>query len=349
MKEKWSVAQINDWYAAQPWFVGCNYVPADAVNSVEMWSKATFNPERIRKELTRAAEIGMNSVRVFLPYIVWKEEGPVFMETFETFLQIADACGHRVLPILFDDCAFDQGADPVYGPQPDPVPGVHNSRWVPSPGFKVQDDPAQLVSCKAYVDALVGTYKDDPRILAWDLYNEPGNSNRILDCLPLLRYVFKWARANDPTQPLTSSLWAYTDHCAVVNLLLLELSDIVGLHTYGTNYQALIEKYAALDRPIFVTEWMHRPNENTILSMLPLFCQKKIGAWNWGLYQGRCQTHLSWETMRLGATPTLDTDTNATPADKPLPTLWQHDLLYPDGTPYMPEEIALMQKLTNRL
>ena len=49
--------------------------------------------------------------------------------------------------------------------------------------------------------------------------------------------------------------------------------------------------------------------------MLPLFCQKKIGAWNWGLYQGRCQTHLSWETMRLGATPTLDADTNATPAD----------------------------------
>lgn len=344
MKEKWSIEQINAWYAAQPWPVGCNYVPSDAVNSVEMWRKDTFNPTLIRKELTRAAEIGMNTVRVFLSYVVWKEEGAVFMDTFETFLHIANECGHRVMPILFDDCAFDHGADPVYGPQPEPVPGVHNSRWVPSPGFKIQDDVSQLVFCKAYVDELVGTYRNDPRILAWDLYNEPGNSQRGLHALPLLQYVFKWARENDPDQPLTSAIW-YTDSSHsydILNHLLLELSDIVGLHCYTPHTSVLLDKYAVYKRPIFITEWMHRPNGNTILNTLPLFYEQKIGIWNWGLYQGRCQTHLSWATMSGNATPTADKNTQSSD------TLWQHDLLYPDGTPYMQEEIDLMMQLTNR-
>jgi hypothetical protein len=65
---------------------------------------------------------------------------------------------------------------------------------------------------------VVGAFANDPRILAWDLWNEPDNGNdRFLRqrrasgtrtrsssvCLP---QVFAWARTAHPTQPLTSGL-----------------------------------------------------------------------------------------------------------------------------------------------
>ena len=32
---------------AQPWLVGANYVPASAINELEMWQADTFDPKRI--------------------------------------------------------------------------------------------------------------------------------------------------------------------------------------------------------------------------------------------------------------------------------------------------------------
>lgn len=335
MKERWSVEAIQAWYAEQPWLVGCNYVPSNAVNAVEMWRKETFSPELIRKELTMGAGIGMNSVRVFLSHTVWQAEGPVFLNTLEQFLQIADSCGMKVLPILFDDCAFDSGADPYYGPQPEPVFGVHNSRWVPSPGFRVQDDPALMASCKDYLDAVIGAHREDSRIVAWDLYNEPGNTDRPLDCLPLLYYSFKWARANDPAQPLTAGLFAYTYPAyEISNQLMLELCDVINFHSYSDQTRQWLEKFSAYGRPVFLTEWLHRPNGNTIPDLLPVFHEKKVGIWNWGLVVGKTQTNLAWQTNWLGGVP----DAN--------PKIWQHDLFRQDGTPYDPEEAELFRKLT---
>ena len=230
--KRWTAEKANAWYEKQPWLMGCNFVPSTAVNDVEMWSRDTFDPDTIRRELGWAHDAGMNTVRVFLSYTVWKAEGQVFLNHFDDFLQMAAENGMLVMPILFDDCAFDGGVDPVYGPQPAPVPGVHNSRWVPSPGFAVADDPEQTASCKAYVDAVVGAHKDDDRIVAWDLYNEPGNTGRKLLCLPLLVNAFAWARAWEPTQPLCCGLWAYTEEWKGLNRMMLELSDVINLHAY---------------------------------------------------------------------------------------------------------------------
>ena len=41
---RWSAQQANDWYAKQPWLVGANYIPSDAINQLEMFQAATFNP-----------------------------------------------------------------------------------------------------------------------------------------------------------------------------------------------------------------------------------------------------------------------------------------------------------------
>lgn len=47
----WSKAEAKAWYAKQPWLVGSNYIPADAINQLEMWQGATFDPNRIDLEL----------------------------------------------------------------------------------------------------------------------------------------------------------------------------------------------------------------------------------------------------------------------------------------------------------
>ncbi|MHB1857974.1 MAG: hypothetical protein ACYCPM_11125, partial [Acidobacteriaceae bacterium] len=64
--DRWSEAQANAWYARQPWLVGADYIPQDAINQLEMWQAATFNPEEIDQELGWAQAIGMNTMRVFL-------------------------------------------------------------------------------------------------------------------------------------------------------------------------------------------------------------------------------------------------------------------------------------------
>jgi hypothetical protein len=63
--QQWSKEKTNQWYAAQPWIVGCNFIPSTAINPLEMWQAETFDSVTIDRELGWAADIGMNTCRVF--------------------------------------------------------------------------------------------------------------------------------------------------------------------------------------------------------------------------------------------------------------------------------------------
>ena len=325
--EKWTTRRREEWYSSVPWTVGANYVPSDAVNDIEMWRSETFNPGLIRRELRLARLCGLNSVRVFLSYAVWKAEGETMEKHFDEFLSISADEGLSVMPVMFDDCAFDFGADPVYGPQPDPVPGVHNSRWVPSPGFGLTD----IDECAGYISSIIGQHRGDPRIIAWDLYNEAGNTDRREKSLPLLRKAFLWARLASPSQPLTACLWNYGEDFSAMNKEIISLSDVLSLHAYSDldATKKLIRQFEG--QPILITEWMHRPLGSEITTHIPFFKENRISVWQWGLVKGKTQTNLSWSTMN-GGTP------------DPEPSVWQHDLLYPDGTPYREDEIKILRE-----
>lgn len=334
--QRWTTEAAQTWWNGQKWPVGANYVTSDAVNDVEMWMDATFHPELIRRELKLAAQLGLNSIRVFLSWTVWEHERKVFLKNFDMFLEIAAEAGVSVMPVFFDDCAFDFGKEPEYGPQPEPVRGAHNSRWVPSPGFGVQDDPERTAELEEYVRTVVGAHRGDRRILAWDLYNEPGNSGRREKALPLLRKAFEWARSCEPVQPLTAGVWEHEGN-ETVEKYCLEQSDVISLHAY-TSYEktcGLLEQYGRHERPMLITEWMHRPNGSTIRTHLPLFHREKVGAWQWGMIVGKTQTNLNWRTMNGGE-------------PEPEPALWQHDLLCADGTPYDREETDLIAALAGQ-
>jgi len=72
--DRWSVERAQEWYAEQPWLVGCNFLPSTAINQVEMFQPETFDPETIRRELGWAAGLGFNTLRVYLHDMLWKDE-----------------------------------------------------------------------------------------------------------------------------------------------------------------------------------------------------------------------------------------------------------------------------------
>src|SRR5690349_2159729 len=199
---QWTPAKAQTWYAQHRWLVGSNYIPADAINQLEMWQADTFNPAQIDKELGWAEAIGMNTMRVFLHDQLWEQDAEGFRKRLDRFLGIAAKHGIKPLLVLFDSC-WDP--NPKLGPQHPPIPGVHNSGWVQSPGRAGLADAANYPKLEAYVQGVIRAFAHDPRILGWDLWNEPDNGaddrtgEKWKGVSTLLPQVVAWAREADPS------------------------------------------------------------------------------------------------------------------------------------------------------
>jgi len=307
---RWSEQSASYWYQQQPWLVGSNYIPATAINELEMWQAATFDPQRIDLELSWAESLGMNTMRVFLHDLLWQQDPDGFKMRIDTFLKIA--AKHKIKPlfVLFDSC-WDP--NPHLGRQRAPRPGVHNSGWVQSPGAAALQDPMQYPRLEAYVKGVVGAFAEDPRVLAWDIWNEPDNTNRssyqadeppykVGLVLALLPKAFAWARAARATQPLTSGVWkvdpASFDKVSPMERIQLELSDVISFHNYDKPdiFEKRVLSLQKYNRPILCTEYMARGNSSTFQGTLPIAKRYHVAAYNWGLVAGKTQTYLPWDS-----------------------------------------------------
>jgi hypothetical protein len=346
---RWTSERANAWYAAQPWLVGANFAPADAINELEMWQADTFDPNEIDRELGWAEGAGMNTMRVFLHNLLWEQDPQGFKRRIDQFLTIAAKHHIRPVFVLFDSC-WDP--DPKLGPQRPPIPGVHNSGWVQAPGRAVLGDPAQYPRLEAYVKGVVGAFANDSRILAWDVWNEPDNlngppyrqeelPNKAQLVLALLPQVFAWARSVHPVQPLTSGVWSgdwsSLDAMTPMARVQIEQSDVISFHNYGwpEEFEQKVKQLEQFHRPLICTEYMARGAGSTFDTILPLARQYHVAAINWGLVKGKTQTNLPWDSWEH-------------PYVLAQPTVWFHDVFYPDGTPYRQHEIDLMRQLTGR-
>ena len=340
MSQRWSIERAAAWYARQPWICGFNYVPRTAVNWTELWQAESFDLATIEEELAWAGAIGFNALRTNLQYLVWRHDAAGLRARLDRFLGAAAKRGMRALLCLFDDCAFS-GREPYLGRQDPPIPGVHNSGAAASPGREVVRDRSAWPDLERYVRDVVSHFRDDERVLGWDLYNEPGNEmvftrrpephpdGPLIDhSIALAEGAFRWARSAEATQPLTSGVWApaWPDH----DRRLLELCDVVSFHDY-LPLAALVpkvERLRAEGRPLLCTEWLSRRLGSLPETHLPYFVRERIGCFHWGLVNGRTQTHLPWVGLE-----------HVGPADR-----WHHDLLHPDGTPYDEREISLFRE-----
>lgn len=329
MTQRWTPEQAREWYQQHPWPLGCNFIPSTACNQLEFWQAESFDPDTIDRELALAHATGFNLIRVYLHDLVWKADSAGFVKRIERFLAMVEQHQLKVLFVFFDDC-WNNYAFP--GPQPEPRPGVHNSQWLQSPGARHVINPESWPRLKEYVQAILSHFSTDKRIFGWDLYNEPGNEGMLGNSLPLLEAVYQWAREVNPSQPLTTGGFRWTEGFKEINECHLANADILSFHDYESLAvtQAVVERLLPLKRPILCTEYMARSQGSELSTHLPYFKEKGIGALNWGFVAGRTQTNYPWESQ---------------PSNEE-PDLWFHDLYYRDHKPYRPDEIALIQSLS---
>jgi Cellulase (glycosyl hydrolase family 5) len=325
----WSKEKANDWYSKQRWLVGANFLPSTAINQLEMWQAGSFDPATIDRELGWAQNIGMNVMRVYLHDLAWKSDAEGFKKRMDQFLSIADKRQIKILFTIFDDC---WNPDAKTGMQPSPRPGIHNSGWVRSPNEATHNDSTQWGYLEQYVKDVLTHFKNDNRILMWDLYNEPGNSKYELTSLPLLKKAFEWAWTVRPSQPLTCATW-YNNK--TLNDFQLSNSDVISFHNYN-NAESLekeIKTLLSLGRPVICSEYMARTRDSKFQTHLPIFKKYQVGAINWGLVAGKSNTIYQWDTPI---------------PDGSEPKTWFHDVFRKDGSAYDEKEIQVIKELTGK-
>ena len=333
--ERWSTDKALAWQDKVGYRAGANFVPSTAVNELEMFQEATYDPQTIDRELGYAASLGFNVVRVFLHNLLWEQGPSALLARLDHFLSITAKHDISVMFVLLDSC---WNAYPKSGTQPEPIPGVHNSQWVQAPGIDILQDDTKFAALKEYVIGILSYYKDDTRIFAWDLWNEPNNSGYSEKMIgPYLQEVFSWARQVETTQPLTTPVWNSVKYFTFTPFqqLQMSLSDVISFHNYddSQSFQKMIAaiQKAESPRPIVCTEYMARTHNSTFDPHIQILAENNVHAINWGLVSGRTQTIYPWETI-------------ANPATEP-PAIWFHDILNADGTAFNQSEVTFIQKV----
>ena len=267
------------------WIRGANFVPSYARNDVQIW--LDYDPAVIDRELGYAKRLKINTVRVFLNPAIYEHDPKLFLERWENFLSLCEKHKIQAMPALFDSC-FD--------PQVVDLKDYKDKKWMPAPGFSrlgEKDRPAM----EAYIHAVVGKYKDDPRIVMWDVVNEPESTKYYHDLdeggrqtiCEFVRWALKRVRQENPVQPLTIG-WANLHG----NTAAIDLVDVIGFHTY-CGYQDLkrtiqeVQLWGRLyGKPVIMNEFVGRPQQPIELA-LPIAAERKIGWVFWELMLGRTQ------------------------------------------------------------
>jgi len=349
--KQWSKEKVWEWYDKQPWLVGTNFNPSTAINQLEFWQSATFDPKTIDRELGWSAGLGMNLHRVYLHNLLWEQDSLGFLKRLDTYLSLAEKHKIKTMFVLLDDVWHPV---PKLGKQPDPIPHVHNSGWVQAPGAEILGDTTRHKELEGYIKGVTRHFANDERVLVWDVYNEPdniaGQSGRkeleVKDkqkySLLLLKKVMQWAREVNPSQPLTTGIWrgnidhwGTPDSLPAVDKFMVENSDVISFHAYDGNMDDVRRKIVELkkyDRPLLCTEYVARGGGNTFETMMPILKADKIVAINWGFVSGKSNTIYPW--ISWDSTFTAE------------PKIWHHDILRQDGTPFSQDEVALIKELS---
>lgn len=343
--QRWSVEKANNWQKEQGWLVGANYAPETAINQLEMWQAETFDPETIDRELTWAEDLGMNTMRVFLHHMLWEQDSIGFIKRIDKYLEIADNHGIKTMLVLLDDVWHPY---PKLGKQPKPKPHVHNSGWVQSPGHDVLIDSEKCDALEPYIKGIITYFKNDKRVIIWDLYNEPGNTNgssyiklepknKEKYSLDLLKKVYAWAREVNPSQPICIDVWTSIhkelDKMSDIDNFAYENSDIINFHCYANakTTENQVKRLAASNRPLVCTEYMAREVGSTFEEILPIFKKYNVAAYNWGFVSGKSQTIYPWDSW------------SKTYTDEPK--LWFHDIFRKNGDPYITKETDFIKQI----
>ena len=291
------------------WMRGAVFVPTKYVNEAQQWDE--YDPVINDRELHYASVYGFNCVRVYLHYYIYLKKKDALLRNIEDFLTRADKYGIRTEFVFFDDC-WNQPEEAMLSADykyPPPLFGVHNSRWLVSPGEEVRKHYAEHKDrLKAYVQDIVNAHKDDKRIAFWETYNEP---NKSTETRQLLADAYVWVHETGTSIPITATGREYAGE---------PYSDFKSWHEYGS--------YGFTGTPDSLnTECMNRSGQ-TVPGIVEHF-KDKTGFIVWEFGIGRDNCRFSWDEKREH--PRQD--------ETPKPF---HGVVYPDGHPWSVDDVRAL-------
>ena len=295
----------SDWR----WVKGAVFVPTSAVNEAQQWDE--YDPVINDRELHYASVYGFNCVRVYLHYGIYLKKKDALLADIEDFLTRANKYGIKTEFVFFDDCWNQPDPDMLAADYkyPGPIFGVHNSRWIVSPGEVIRQHYAEnKASLKSYIQDIVNAHKNDPRITFWETYNEPSKSP---ETRQLMQDAYRWIHETGTRIPITATGRKFAGD---------PYSDFVSWHEYG-NYE-----YTGVPDAL-CTECMNRDGQ-TIPGIVEHF-KDKTGFILWEFGIGRDNCRFAWRNNREHPRP------DETP--KPF-----HGMVYPDGHPWSMDDAKAM-------
>lgn len=377
---RWSEEKIWNWYDNQPWLVGSNFITSSSINQLEFWQSETFDTILIEKELKLSASIGMNTHRVYLHDLLWEQDSIGFMDRIDQFLSIADKYGIKTMLVFFDDVWHPYSS---LGKQPEPIPHIHNSGWVQSPGVEILTDILRHDSLEPYVKGIVSRFKDDNRVLSWDLYNEPAQHNgaprvsreRVIEIyenigvtltdeelpfyyrdkmeptgyekreftLALLKKAFKWVREINPSQPLTVGIYDYFIDWD-------KFDELLPMEKFILNNSDFISFHDYGNKESVLTRIKHLKVYNR-----PIVCTEYMARGNDSTFEdilpifkeNRIGSY-NWGFVS-GKTNTIYPWKSWDSIYTGPPKKWHHDIFYPNEEPFSYEEVELIKNLTSSM
>ena len=350
MNRQWTKEEANLWYECMGWLRGCNFIGSDCTNRLDMFQsyKSEEKLATAEKELALCQKIGFNTVRIWANFDVYYAEPDSYMEIFDRYIDLCGKYGQKVMVVLAHEEDLPRGdvfVPKAMGEQKYAL-GEHQGR-IPMSEEELKKEPKHYMEYPElrplYIEMVrktVRKYAKDERVFCWNILNEPGITigERSIE---IMHELFDVVRAEDPIQPLTADIWRGVNHGGIVTKeekVALELSDVISFHSYQS-YEKLVREirfHQKSGRPLFLTEWLHRINHNTIEEVYPLLYITNVSNYCWGFVVGKTQTHepwpVMWEEWDRGEDRGYDF------------TKWQHDLFRPNLRPYNPREIALIER-----
>jgi len=261
---------------------GANYVPSYASTSVAAWLR--YDPDQIDRELGYAERLRLNSLRVFLQYVVYESDPPGFVRKVEDFVARCDRRGIRPIFVLFDSC---------FGDEPS-MEKADSPAWLNNPGFSRLSRRDAL---ERYVRDVVEPFRGDRRVLGWDVMNEPmADFNHVTRAereaiWAFVRHFCGVVKQGDPTHPITVGE-------AVVEYLPKNADrvDFLSVHSYAADAEEFRKDLdfargvgRSSGKPVVVTECGNPGAGQRYEMVFDVLGKEKLGFYFWELMIGKIQ------------------------------------------------------------
>merc|ERR1712137_950419 len=313
-----------------------------------LWHYDNYRNDIVR-ELPQVKEVmGFSALRGFMHSMVYSANPQKLVQVLDDFLDIAAKNEIGIGFVFFDDCWNHAGLD--LQKTCVPVKGAHNHCWMASP----QDSERLSLGVNAfkpYVVDIIENFKNDGRVLWWEIFNEP--HYRQQDQFPqgnfseaLRHSAYQWAMALKPSQPVISCWNEATDSDAAVPMRRFN-SQLNDAHQYTVPWKgvknAVFGNTSGLMQGGLVTEagarWYQGQNHDfgsplTLIDWLQKLRSNPAAPFVPGVM-------IDWEVMVSNSNTRWQWTAKA---GDPEPAIPWHQHVFPDGSPVSYTEAAAIRR-----